>query len=63
MAAPVGRPAMEATEKKRKLHVSVDPEIYDFLQTLENKSEFLNKAAWVLLRAYQKVNVAGGEAT
>jgi len=63
MAAPVGRPTMEATEKKRKLHVSVDPEIYDFLQTLENKSEFINKAAWVLLRAYQKVNVAGGEAT
>jgi hypothetical protein len=50
----VGRPPKDPSEKKRKIHVAVDPEIYEFLQTQENKSEFINKAAWILLRAYRK---------
>lgn len=50
----IGRPPKDASEKKRKIHIAVDPEIFDFLQTLDNKSEFLNKAAWVLMRAYKK---------
>jgi len=50
----VGRPLKGKTEKKRKLHIAIDPEIYEYLETLENKSEFMNKAAWILYRAYKK---------
>ena len=49
----LGRPPKDITEKKRKVHISVDPEVYEYLETLENKSEFMNKAAWVLLKAYR----------
>ena len=59
---PIGRPTKDVTEKKRKIHIAVDPEIYDFLQTLENKSEFMNKAAWILLRAYKKSSENAAEA-
>ena len=50
----LGRPTKDISEKKRKIHIAVDPEIYEFLETLDNKSEFMNKAAWILLRAYRK---------
>lgn len=57
----LGRPLKDISEKKRKIHIAVDPEIYEFLQTLENKSEFMNKAAWILFKAYQKSEQASGQ--
>lgn len=59
---PVGRP-LKGGEKKRKLHIAVDAEIYEYLQTLENKSEFMNKAAWILFKAYQRSAEANGKTT
>lgn len=56
----LGRPTKDINEKKRKIHIAVDPEIYEFLQTLDNKSEFMNKAAWILFRAYKNSERAGG---
>jgi len=53
-----GRP--KNPNKKRKLHVCVDFEVYKYLQSLENKSEFINKAAWILLKAYQKAGSVNG---
>ena len=51
---PIGRPTKDISEKKRKIHIAVDPEIFAYLQTLDNKSEFMNKAAWILFKAYRK---------
>ena len=57
----MGRPPKDPSEKKRKLHIAVDPEIFDYLQTLENKSQFMNKAAWILMQAYKKKKSEDGD--
>ena len=49
----LGRPPK--AERYRKIHVTVEPEVYAFLQRLGNKSEFMNKAALLLMRAYLQV--------
>jgi len=58
--AVIGRPVKPPEEKKRKIHIAVDPEIYDYLETLDNRSEFMNKAAWILLKAYKKAGGTNG---
>ena len=61
MRKPIGRPPKDPSEKKCKLNIAVDPEIYAFLKTLDNRSEFMNKAAWILLRAYRKAEAESGK--
>lgn len=52
--AVMGRPPKDPADKKRKIHIAVDAEVHEFLLSLDNKSEFMNKAAWILMRAYKK---------
>lgn len=54
MPKPIGRPPKDPSEKKCKINIAVDPEVFKFLKTLTNRSEFMNKAAWILIRAYEK---------
>lgn len=59
--ATIGRPPKDPTEKKYKLHIAVDHEVFVFLETLDNKSAFLNKAALILMRARKKVESQRGK--
>lgn len=43
--AVMGRPPKNPKNKKQKFHVSLDRELYEYLQTVDNRSEWLNKAA------------------
>lgn len=60
---PMGRPPKRPEDKKYKIHVAVDHEIYQFLESLDNKSEFMNKAAWILYRAHLKAGATIGQET
>lgn len=50
----IGRPPKDPQDKKVKLNVSIDREIYDFLNTLENRSDFINRAARSRMKSLQR---------
>lgn len=50
-----GRPKLPDGQKKVKINIAIDPEVYAFLQTIGNRSRFINQAAKILIDAHRKV--------
>ena len=43
--AKMGRPPKDPKDKKCKVHIALDRDVYEYLEKLDNKSAWLNKAA------------------
>lgn len=54
----VGRPSKAPEDKSVRFNVTVSPDVARYVETLDNKSKFFDKAARILMRAYQKEGVA-----
>lgn len=53
MGKVMGRPPLPPGKKKVKINVALDPEVFQFLETVDNRSSFINKAAKILIKATQ----------
>jgi len=49
---------MSAGQKKVKINVALDPDVFAFLQTVDNRSAFVNRATRILMAAHQKAGNA-----
>ena len=49
----MGRPKLPPGHKKVKINVALDPDVFEYLKSLENRSHFVNQATRILMKAYQ----------
>jgi len=49
----MGRPKIPNIQKKVKVNVALDPDIYEFLLGIKNRSKFVNEATKILVEAYK----------
>lgn len=53
--AKMGRPTKPRKDKKLKMHISVDADVYDFIQKQDNRSDWVNRAARSRMNAQKRV--------
>jgi len=53
--AVMGRPRIPEAEKRQKIHISIDPDLLEFLNKQDNRSETINKAVRAHMRRIMAV--------